>query len=108
VSIHFKHYNEWLQAFSRCSRRNLRFWLADTLAQAECIADALIAGVCDFGFLHIKAVDDTGHDRATALKVTHLLSREFHTQLHVEISHRVLTDQPDIIRENHMQPYVEI
>lgn len=45
---------------------------SDFAAKAECIADALIAGVCDFGFLHIKAVDDTGHDRATALKVAYL------------------------------------
>lgn len=38
--------------------------------QAETIAHALTTGLCDFGFLHVKAVDDTGHDRATALKVT--------------------------------------
>lgn len=37
--------------------------------QAATIAEALAAGHCDFGFLHIKAVDDTGHDRAAALKV---------------------------------------
>lgn len=33
------------------------------------MADALISGACDFAFLHVKAVDDTGHDRAAALKV---------------------------------------
>jgi hypothetical protein len=37
-------------------------------SQAGTIAEALAAGRCDFGFLHIKAVDDTGHDRAAASK----------------------------------------
>ena len=36
--------------------------------QAATIAEALAAGRCDFGFLHVKAVDDTGHDRAAASK----------------------------------------
>lgn len=38
--------------------------------QAATIAEALAAGRCDFGFLHVKAVDDTGHDRAAASKAT--------------------------------------
>lgn len=38
-------------------------------AKAEAAADALVNGATDMVFLHIKAVDDTGHDRLTALKV---------------------------------------
>lgn len=46
--------------------------------QAATIAEALAAGSCDFGFLHIKAVDDTGHERAAALKVQmYFLSRQW-------------------------------
>lgn len=37
--------------------------------KAEKIAEALSAGQYDFGFLHIKAVDDTGHDQQPVLKV---------------------------------------
>lgn len=37
--------------------------------KAEKIAEALTAGQYDFGFLHIKAVDDTGHDQQPVLKV---------------------------------------
>ena len=33
------------------------------------MADALIGGRHDFVFLHVKAVDDTGHDRHPAQKV---------------------------------------
>ncbi len=33
------------------------------------MAAALACGDHDFAFLHVKAVDDTGHDRDTALKV---------------------------------------
>lgn len=33
------------------------------------MAGALAAGGHDFAFLHVKAVDDTGHDRDTVLKV---------------------------------------
>ena len=43
--------------------------------QAATVAGALAEGRCDFGFLHVKAVDDTGHDRAAALKVP--LARAF-------------------------------
>ena len=39
-------------------------------AKAEAIAEALVEGGNDLGFLHIKAVDDTGHDRALAMKVS--------------------------------------
>ncbi len=38
-------------------------------AKAETIAEALSSGKYDFGFLHIKAVDDTGHDQHPVLKV---------------------------------------
>ena len=34
------------------------------------MAAALASGGYDFAFLHVKAVDDTGHDRDTVLKVT--------------------------------------
>lgn len=37
--------------------------------KAEKIAEALSAGQYEFGFLHIKAVDDTGHDQQPVLKV---------------------------------------
>lgn len=39
--------------------------------KAEKIAHALVEDDYDFGFLHIKAVDDTGHDQQPALKVSH-------------------------------------
>jgi hypothetical protein len=38
-------------------------------AKAAAMGDALINGSHDFGFLHVKAVDDTGHDRAVPMKV---------------------------------------
>ena len=38
-------------------------------AKADAIADALMHRGYDFGFLHIKAVDDTGHDKLPMLKV---------------------------------------
>ncbi|GAB4817188.1 hypothetical protein N2152v2_004234 [Parachlorella kessleri] len=38
--------------------------------KAEVIAKALTTGGYDFGFLHIKAVDDTGHDRLVDLKAS--------------------------------------
>ncbi|KAK9817062.1 hypothetical protein WJX72_008993 [[Myrmecia] bisecta] len=41
-------------------------------SKAVTIAGALVGGGYDFGFLHIKAVDDTGHDRQIALKVRYL------------------------------------
>ena len=37
--------------------------------KAAAAADALISGSAEFVFLHIKAVDDTGHDRQPVLKV---------------------------------------
>lgn len=40
--------------------------------KAETIAEALTAGQYDFGFLHIKAVDDAGHDQQPVLKVRYL------------------------------------
>jgi len=46
------------------------------LAQAATIAQALAEGRCDFGFLHVKAVDDTGHDRAAALKVRQNVAKQ--------------------------------
>ena len=44
-------------------------------AKAETIAEALKSGVYKFGFLHVKAVDDTGHDRQPVLKVRCLAAR---------------------------------
>ncbi|KAK9840682.1 hypothetical protein WJX84_002964 [Apatococcus fuscideae] len=41
-------------------------------AKAEAIADALIHKGYHFAFLHVKAVDDTGHDRLPMLKVKFL------------------------------------
>ncbi|DBA96948.1 TPA: hypothetical protein ACH3X1_001278 [Trebouxia sp. C0004] len=41
-------------------------------AKAEKLSEALISGQYDFGFLHIKAVDDTGHDQQPVLKVQYL------------------------------------
>ena len=38
-------------------------------AKAAAVADELIGGEHDFVFLHVKAVDDTGHDRHPAQKV---------------------------------------
>lgn len=38
--------------------------------KAEAVAGALAAGDHQFGFLHVKAVDDTGHDHLTQLKVS--------------------------------------
>lgn len=40
-------------------------------AKAAAIADALARDSYDFGFLHVKAVDDTGHDKLLALKVSY-------------------------------------
>ncbi len=38
-------------------------------AKADTIAQALTEGGYSFGLLHVKAVDDTGHDRMVAMKV---------------------------------------
>ncbi len=38
-------------------------------AKAAAVAEALTEGRHDFVFLHVKAVDDTGHDRQPAQKV---------------------------------------
>ena len=38
-------------------------------SKAAAAADALSGGHYDFVFLHVKAVDDTGHDRQPVLKV---------------------------------------
>ena len=37
--------------------------------KAEAIATALTSGGFDFALLHVKAVDDTGHDRLPWMKV---------------------------------------
>ena len=42
----------------------------DLHAKAKAAADALANQEYDMVFLHIKAVDDTGHDRHTQLKVS--------------------------------------
>mmetsp|Transcript_32653 Transcript_32653/g.82862 ORF Transcript_32653/g.82862 Transcript_32653/m.82862 type:complete len:503 (-) Transcript_32653:247-1755(-) len=38
-------------------------------SKAEVICDALARGGYEFGFVHVKAVDDTGHDRRVEMKV---------------------------------------
>ncbi len=38
-------------------------------SKAEAIAEALSMGGFQFAFLHVKAVDDTGHDFLTHMKV---------------------------------------
>lgn len=38
--------------------------------KAATVAAALASGRYDFAFLHVKAVDDTGHDRLPVLKVS--------------------------------------
>lgn len=43
-------------------------------AKAEAVAQALSSGSFDFAFLHVKAVDDAGHDRLPWLKVCSVLS----------------------------------
>ncbi len=50
------------------------FWLAEKLlleltAHGNFCCVAAGAGAYDFAFLHVKAVDDTGHDRLVDLKV---------------------------------------
>ena len=37
-------------------------------AKAQAVAEALTRGDADFAFLHVKAVDDAGHDRDPTLK----------------------------------------
>ena len=44
-------------------------------AKAAAVAEALIGGRRDFVFLHVKAVDDTGHDRQPAQKVGRVCGR---------------------------------
>ncbi|KAI7865366.1 2,3-bisphosphoglycerate-independent phosphoglycerate mutase-domain-containing protein [Spinellus fusiger] len=41
-------------------------------AKADAVLEALTGPLYDFGFLHIKAVDDAGHDRNVTLKVDFL------------------------------------
>ena len=41
-------------------------------APAMQACEALISGGYDFALLHVKAVDDTGHDRMVAMKVGHI------------------------------------
>lgn len=48
--------------------------------KAKAMADALSSGTYDFGFLHIKAVDDTGHDQQPVLKVTICLAHAKHAR----------------------------
>lgn len=45
-------------------------------AKAEAIAEALKSGEYGFAFLHVKAIDDTGHDKAAAMKVCAQSSRD--------------------------------
>lgn len=45
------------------------FYNSDFCSKAATMASCLTGGGYSFGFLHVKAVDDTGHDRMTAMKV---------------------------------------
>ena len=54
--------------------------------KAETIAAALSCKEYDFGFLHIKAVDDTGHDQQPVLKVRSLPDTDFCSLLHIHTS----------------------
>ena len=53
-------------------------------AKAETLSNALTSGQYDFGFLHIKAVDDTGHDQQPVLKVIPSPSVACHS-LHIAV-----------------------
>ncbi len=53
-------------------------------AKAETLSHALTSGQYDFGFLHIKAVDDTGHDQQPVLKVIPSPSVACHS-LHIAV-----------------------
>jgi hypothetical protein len=41
-------------------------------SKAAVTCSALVSGGFDFALLHVKAVDDTGHDRMLAMKVRHV------------------------------------
>jgi 2,3-bisphosphoglycerate-independent phosphoglycerate mutase len=45
------------------------FYTSDFSSKAATMARCLTHGGYSFGFLHVKAVDDTGHDRMVAMKV---------------------------------------
>jgi 2,3-bisphosphoglycerate-independent phosphoglycerate mutase len=57
-------------------------------SKAAVATDALINGGYDFALVHVKAVDDTGHDRMLAMKVWSLLGPllqcSSHPQLHLQ------------------------
>ena len=53
-------------------------------AKAQTLSEALTSGQYDFGFLHIKAVDDTGHDQQPVLKVIPSPSVACHS-LHIAV-----------------------
>jgi 2,3-bisphosphoglycerate-independent phosphoglycerate mutase len=42
---------------------------SDFASKAAVACAALVSGGFDFALLHVKAVDDTGHDRMLAMKV---------------------------------------
>jgi 2,3-bisphosphoglycerate-independent phosphoglycerate mutase len=42
---------------------------SDFASKAAVACGALVSGGFDFALLHVKAVDDTGHDRMLAMKV---------------------------------------
>lgn len=43
---------------------------SDFASKAAVATDALVNGGFDFAMVHVKAVDDTGHDRMLAMKVS--------------------------------------
>lgn len=50
------------------------FYNSNFSSKAATIAGCFIDQGYEFGFLHVKAVDDTGHDRFVSLKVPYPLS----------------------------------
>jgi 2,3-bisphosphoglycerate-independent phosphoglycerate mutase len=40
--------------------------------KGEAVCNAVTNGGFDFGFVHVKAVDDTGHDRLWGLRIRYI------------------------------------
>lgn len=57
----------WLQVPGATGSYDSRFHL-----KGAAIYEAVTKGCFDFGFVHVKAVDDTGHDRLWALRVRYI------------------------------------
>jgi hypothetical protein len=86
---------EWLQVPGTTGSYDSLFHL-----KAEAICRAVTTGGYHFGFVHVKAVDDTGHDRLWQLRVRYLermdllvsqIIRRLHEAELVRSRHKVLT-----------------